>query len=141
MKINDSKENNLVSKKIQEYPEPVQNIANEIRSLIHEVARTEKLGPVQESLKWGEPSLSTGKGTPIRFDWKSKNPENFYLFFNCQTILVETFTAIYGDFLKTEGRRAVILNLREKFPKKIIRDCISMAVRYHQIKHLRLLGA
>lgn len=134
-------ENENVRKKIETYPEQVRDFANEVITIIYEVAKEEGIDQVEESLKWGEPSFRTQHGSPIRFDWKSNHPDNFFIFFNCKTILVETFRELYGTALKFEGNRAIVLNYSEELPKNILKHCITLAFDYHRIKHLPFLGA
>ena len=112
-----------------------------LRSLIFEVARTEKLGDVEESLKWGHPSYVTSQGSAIRLGWNHKDPQLCALYFHCQSSLVDTFRQLYAGGLEFQGNRAILLNLRDDLPLSVLRRCISLALRYHQIKHLPLLGS
>ena len=130
-----------VDNKIAAYPDRVRRYANEIRNLIYNVAKVERVGEVRESLKWGEPSFTVVNGSPVRMDWKPDNPEKFFLFFNCNTSLVDTFREVYGHLLQFEGNRAIVLDLSEQIPNESIGECISMALRYHRIKKMPLLGA
>jgi hypothetical protein len=94
-----------------------------------------------ESLKWGEPSYRSNHGSTIRMDWKPKNPEYCALYFQCTTSLISTFKTIYGEELQFEGKRAILLDVKDQIPDKIIIQCLSMALNYHRVKHLPLLGA
>lgn len=71
-----------VDKKIESYPKEARLYANKIRSLIYETAKQEGINKIEETLKWGEPSFKVVNGSPIRIDWKSNTPNNFFLFFN-----------------------------------------------------------
>ena len=131
---------NLIEEKIRDYPQTAQKILLSLHELILKTAK--ELGqdePVQ-SLKWGEVSYASKAGSPIRIDWKEKTPGSVYLFFNCQTRLVETFRELYGDQLVLEGKRALRLSTDEKYDKNILRSCIEMALDYHSLKKLPLLG-
>ena len=130
-----------IREKLDLYPVKARERLNEIRELLYEVANEEKLGEITEGLKWGEPSYSAKKGSPIRMDWKSKKPNQISLYFNCQTTLVETFKEIYRDSFQFKGNREIVLPMSKKLPSDELKDCISMALRYHTIKHLPLLGA
>lgn len=134
-------EDKNIRSKIESYPEEAKTYANKILSLIYETAKQDGIDKIEESLKWGEPSFKTPFGSPVRMDWKTKTPENFYIFFNCNTALIETFREIYGSKLQFEGNRAIVLKLSEEIPKRILQHCISLAFRYHKIKKLPLLGA
>ena len=124
-----------------EYPNDVRARLEELRSLIFELSSDLGLGEVEESLKWGEPSYSVKTGSPIRIDWKLKSPNNYYLFFNCKTKLIDTFRELHDGTLAFQGNRAIVLNLTEPLPKAPIKQCLELALTYQQRKHLPLLGA
>ncbi|KPL93548.1 DUF1801 domain-containing protein [Vibrio splendidus] len=124
-----------------EYPDDVRGRFEELRSFIFELSSDLGLGEVEESLKWGEPSYSVKTGSPIRIDWKLKSPNNYYLFFNCKTKLIDTFRELHDGTLAFQGNRAIVLNLTEPLPKAPIKQCLELALTYQQRKHLPLLGA
>lgn len=130
-----------VAAKFNSYPEPAASRLKQIRELIHQVAAEQKLGDVAEALKWNEPSYSVKGGSPVRFDWKAKHPEQVAMYFICTTSLVETFRELYRHELEFEGQRAICLPLDQSFPEAPLRHCIELALRYQQLKHLPLLGA
>jgi len=66
-----------VEEKLAYYPAEVRKRLNEIRELIFVVADEERIGEVIENLKWGEPSYSVKKGSPIGMGWKSKKPNRY----------------------------------------------------------------
>lgn len=132
--------NNIVVNKINSYPEHIANLLNKIRSIIFEIAVLENLSEVEETLKWGEPSYFVEGASSVRFDWKSKTPENYYIYFNCNTKLVETFRILYANKLKFQGNRAIILDINEDIPEDAIRHCITLSLKYKSIKDLPLLG-
>lgn len=130
-----------VQRRFGEYPEQVRFRLEALRHLIFSLARELQVGEVTESLKWGEPSYSVTKGSPIRMDWKAASPQHYYLFFNCNTKLVETFREIQGDVLVFQGNRAIVLNVEAPMPEPAIKQCLELALTYHRRKHLPLLGA
>ena len=130
-----------VKNKLQNYPENAQSALNHLRTLIFDVAKELDIDDIEESLKWGEPCYSAKTGSPIRMDWKLKTPEYYYLFFNCQTKLVDTYRELYTDTLECQGNRAIVLSLSEPMPENEVKHCIALALNYKQIKHLPLLGA
>ncbi len=129
-----------VQNRFGEYPEDARVKLGKLRSLILNVATELNLGEVEESLKWGEPSYGVKSGSPIRIDWKLKSPSNYYLFFNCQTKLVDTFRELYSEVLEFQGNRAIVLHLHNPMPEPVIRHCIELALTYQQRKQLPLLG-
>lgn len=131
----------LVQSCFQAYPKQVQTRLVELRELILTVAAELNLGQVEESMKWGQLSFSVKTGSPFRIDWNAKSPEHYYLFFHCQTKLVDTFRQLYDKELEFQGNRAIVLPLSEPLPKQAISHCLSLAFTYRQRKHLPLLGA
>lgn len=123
------------------YPAHAKEKLLEIRKAIFDVAHDDAVGEITETLKWGEPSYLVKKGSTIRIDWKIKKPNQVSIFFNCKTSLVSTFREIYGDRLHTVGDREVVFMISDTLPMLEMKACISMALRYHSIKHLPLLGA
>lgn len=129
-----------IQKKIECYPSVAKERFLSIRSVIYQVAEEESLGVVNESLKWGEPSYSAKGGSPIRIDWKPKYPHQISLYVNCNTCLLETYRELFGEILECKGNREITLSLEQPIPMQALRSCIYMALRYHQLKHLPLLG-
>jgi hypothetical protein len=97
-------------------------------------------GIVEESLKWGEPSFKTKYGSPIRIDWKERSPEVICLYFNCNTILVETFRSVFSNDLKFEGKRAIVLDMNHELPMAALQACIKAALEYKKRRRLPNLG-
>ncbi|CAH1533400.1 conserved hypothetical protein [Vibrio owensii] len=133
--------NKVVKERFDEYPENARIRLKELRNLVFQIASDLELGEVDETLKWGEPSYSVKTGSPLRMDWKLKSPNNYYLFFNCQTKLVDTFRELYGDELVFQGNRAIVLSLLKPLPETVIKSCLELALTYQQRKGLPLLGA
>lgn len=126
--------------KFDAYQPEAKDALLKIRQLIFDVAEQLRCGDVTESLKWGEASFAVKSGSPIRLDWKAKSPDNYFLFFNCNTKLVATFRELYSDQLKFEGNRAIKLSLNEPLPIEAVTHCIGLALKYHHIKSLPNLG-
>ena len=131
----------VVKDRFDEYPENVRIRLEELRNLVFQIVSELDLGDVDESLKWGEPSYSVKTGSPLRMDWKLKSPNNYYLFFNCQTKLVDTFRELYCEELEFQGNRAIVLSLSKPLPETAIKFCLELALTYQQRKNFPLLGA
>ena len=125
---------------INSYPEPAKKHLLKLRELIFDLAKSANLEEPEESLKWGEPSYRVKGGSTLRMDWKAKTPDEYYLFFVCNTKLIDTFKTVFSDQLQFQGNRAIVLKLGEDIPEKILRTCIEMTFRYHSIKHIDLLN-
>ncbi|MCG8425896.1 MAG: DUF1801 domain-containing protein [Chromatiales bacterium] len=130
-----------IKKKFDSYPNDVCELILNIRRLILDTAKEDQIPDIEETLKWGEPSFLAKGGSPVRVDWKPKHPHQYAIYFNCKTTLIETFKEVYGDLFQYEGNRAILFQLSDHVPEAALKHCISMALRYHRIKHLPLLGA
>ena len=130
-----------VEKIFNNYPESIRQKLMWLRQLIVDVAsETEGLNKLEETLKWGEPSYQTKGGSTIRIDWKKSAPDQFAMYFICTTSLVDTFKEIYRDKFIFEGNRAIVFNVTDEIPVSELKHCISLALTYHRIKHLPMLG-
>lgn len=129
-----------VNDKFESYPRHIRPKLEVLRSLIFEVAaNTPTAGKLEETLKWGEPSYLTSEsksGTTIRIDWKSKTPDQYAMYFNCKTTLVEDCRSLFGDTLSFGGNRAILFNVANPLPENEVRACIGMALTYHLDKKL-----
>jgi hypothetical protein len=124
------------------YPKEVKPQLIQLRKLILEVASgIEGLNKLEETLKWGEPSYVSKHGSTVRMDWKPKSPNQYTMYFKCTSKLVPTFKTIYKSKFNFEGNRAIVFNLNDKIPEDELKHCILLALTYHKIKHLPLLGA
>lgn len=124
------------------YPETVKKHMLNLRKLVLETAETlEGLDILEETLKWGEPSYLTKHGSTLRVDWKPKTPSQYAVYFKCTSKLVETFRIIYKDVFEFEGNRAIVFQLNTKIPETELKQCIQLALTYHKVKKLPLLGA
>ncbi len=123
------------------YPEIAQKQLLHLRKLILRTAsEIDGLEKLEETLKWGEPSYLTKFGSTVRMDWKEKNPEQYAIYFKCTSSLVQTFKTVYKDKFKFEGKRAIVFQLTDEIPETELKHCISLALTYHKVKHLPLLG-
>ena len=132
---------NEVKAKFANYPPLPRAFLEDLRNQIFKLAATLDLGEVQETLKWGEPSYSVKTGSPVRLNWKEKTPQQIFIYFNCQTNLVDTFRELYDEVLQFEGNRAIVLLLDAPCPKPALQHCLELALTYKSRKHLPLLGA
>ena len=123
------------------YPQNIRPRMLAIRDLVFTTAQ--KMGlekDLVESLKWGEPSYSCSKGATVRMDWKEKDSENYRIFFNCQTILVETFRELYPHDFHYEGNRAIRVPMASEPDLEKLAHCIELSLQYHSVKQLPNLG-
>ncbi|GAL82618.1 hypothetical protein JCM19274_4071 [Algibacter lectus] len=124
------------------YPEFVKNKILHLRALILDVANNiESINTIEETLKWGgEPSYLVKKGSTLRIDWKPKKPDQYAMYFKCTSKLVETFKIVFKDNFEFEGHRAIVFQLNDTIPETELKQCITAALTYHNVKQLPFLG-
>jgi len=110
-----------VEKVLDSYPAGIRKRMEVLRNLIlRTAARTEGVGVITETLKWGEPAYLTEaskSGSTIRMGWKASSPDHYALYFNCRTTLVDTFRTLARhcrDFRRNEGVPIEDIKLRGK---------------------------
>lgn len=124
-----------------DYPDFVRPKMEYLRGLIRETAEeTEPVNELQETLKWNEPSFITKIGSTLRIDWKEKQPNQYAMYFQCNSRLIETFRLVFRETFDFEGKRAIIFQLDQEIPKNELKQCIRTALTYHKVKHLVTLG-
>lgn len=116
---------------IESYPPRARARVQALRALIVDTAEELELELV-ETLKWGEPAFltQTKSGSTIRLGWKTKAPEVCAMYFICTTTLVEGFRAQFGESLRFEGNRAIVMPLDEAIPADALKVCITDALTY-----------
>ncbi|MCF6301400.1 MAG: DUF1801 domain-containing protein [Proteobacteria bacterium] len=108
-------ENPEVLAAFNHYPKPIRQALMRLRQLILDTAsETEGVILLEETLKWGEPSYLTKNGSTIRLGWRKSTPDQYALYFNCKTKLVDTFKELYDDLFQLEGNRAMVFNINDK---------------------------
>lgn len=118
-----------------QYPEPLRGRLLSLRALIFDVAaRTEGVGPLHETLKWGQPSYltqSSRSGTTVRIDGVKNEPEQYALFVHCQTGLVALYRTLYPNTFRYGGTRSLTFDVAQTPPQAELRHCIALALTYH----------
>lgn len=134
--------NPAVEEVFKNYPKQIRPKLEHLRQLIIETAsEIEGIEILEETLKWGEPSYLVKKGSTIRIDYKSVKHDQYAMYFKCTSKLVETFKTIYENTFSFEGTRAIVFKLTDKVPEAELKHCVLLALTYHRVKHLPLLGA
>lgn len=115
------------------YPDAIRPRLLALRRLIFETAAaTAGVGPLQETLKWGQPAYltpTTRAGSTIRID-RVRGTEQIALYCHCQTNLVASFQALYPD-LRYLGNRALVLDQDPMAVGEPLRHCIALALTHH----------
>ncbi len=128
-------ENPEVAAVFEAYPKEVKTKLLFLRQLIFDVAsKTEGVGELEETLKWGQPSYVTAKsksGSLIRIDQIKSQEGKYAMYFHCQTTLVDTFKERFRDDFKFEGNRSIVFEKTDSIPVKELSCCVSLALTYH----------
>lgn len=117
------------------YPIAIRRHVLALRDLVLDVAaKTPGVGPLEESLKWGEPAFVTAQsksGSTVRIAWKKSQPGQYAMYFNCQTTLVDSFKTMFPAAFKFEGNRALVFEEGGDVAEAALRICVAMALTYH----------
>ena len=116
------------------YPPVIRKRLYMIRDLIFDVASShEAIGPITETLKWNEPSYLTEvskSGSTIRLGWKEATPNEYAIYFHCQTGIIDTCRQLFPE-LRFAGNRALVFDATEDLPVGSVSKCIEVALTYH----------
>ncbi len=128
--------NPTVAKTFEGYPPAMRRKLMALRDLILQTAAaTGGVGALEETLKWGEPAYLTSEtrsGSTVRIGWKASRPDEYAMYFNCNTTLVETFKTLFPHEFRYEGQRAIVFKASESIPKEALAFCITAALTYHR---------
>ncbi len=115
------------------YPETVRKRLLALRSLIFDVAAsTDGVGPLTETLKWGQPAYLTEKsksGSTVRLG-TTKKPDEAAVYFICHTGLVSRFKEVIPDALPYEGTRAIVFGADDAVDEDALAQCLAMALTF-----------
>lgn len=124
-----------IHRALSRHPEIVQERLLDIRHMIFTVAaEIGDVGPLTETLKWGEPAYLTEvsrSGTTIRLGATREAPHESALLFNCKTSLNDMFRTAFPDEFKFDGNRALVIPANRAMPCKPLLFCLSAALTYH----------
>ena len=126
-------DNNSVENAFQAYPLKERQGLLKLRALIFETAaETEGVGPLEETLKWGQPSYLTTKtkaGSTVRLGLPKTG--GFAIYTHCQTSLMSDFQTLFPDDFDYEGNRAIHFQSEEDLQADKLRLLIKAALTYH----------
>lgn len=101
------------------------------RLIIDVAAQAPEIGPLVQSLKWGEQSFTPAKtkiGSSVQIQPRANG--GVALMVICHTNLVDEFHALYPDALTYEGNRAIVLPAGADIDLKALSHCIALALTY-----------
>ena len=125
-----------IKQALQKHSEPTRKTLLALRKIIFSAASANPdIGPVTETLKWGEPAYlteATKSGSTIRLGRTRKGGKPA-IFVNCKTNLVAQFKQHYADVFEYEGVRALIIDDLASTSEEL-QHCISLVLTYHKRK-------
>ena len=128
---------NDVQSVFKAYPPGLRAKLMALRELVFDTAAgTAGVGPLTETLKWGQPSYlteETGSGTTVRID-RRKAGEGYAVYFHCHSGLLGQFRELYPDTFRYEGKRAIVFEPADRVPARELRHCLALALTHHSRK-------
>ncbi len=104
-----------------------------LRDLIFEIAaKTPGVGPLEETLKWGQPAYltpETRSGSTIRLGVPKSG--GFALYVHCQTTIIAEFRNLFSTDLIYEGSRGIHFQDVSELRSDTVRLVIAGALTYH----------
>jgi hypothetical protein len=117
------------------WPAQAQQAFEACQSLFHRIATQADVGPLDESLKWGQPAWRPRKprtGSTLRLHWSEKTPTELSVYVDCKTDLAARMQTLYPDLLANDGRRRIVLNLNAPLPETALSHLAEMTFCYHR---------
>ncbi|WP_267166705.1 hypothetical protein [Sulfitobacter sp. F26169L] len=105
-----------------------------MRALILLAALDANVGPLEESLKWGQPAWRPKRarqGSTLRLNWQDNSPHTIVLFVDCKTNISATIHEIYPTDFEYESGRALRLTLGAPLPVQAIDHLARITFTYH----------
>lgn len=105
-----------------------------VRDLVFQtVTEHAEIGPITETLKWGEPAYLTEKtksGSTLRLG-QTRADKLPALFVNCKTDLIAQFRELYPNSFAYDGVRALVLSDPPEAVREELKHCIALTLTYH----------
>ncbi|MCI5109726.1 MAG: DUF1801 domain-containing protein [Marivita sp.] len=118
-----------VQEALDRFDAPRKSLLEQLRALIFDVAAgAPEAGPVTETLKWGQPSYASARGTPLRLGLTADG--NPAVFAHCQSRVIPEARSLFAEDLQFEGNRAIVLRVDAPIPEDALRQVIHAALTY-----------
>ncbi|QBY01872.1 DUF1801 domain-containing protein [Rhodophyticola sp. CCM32] len=122
-----------VAARFASFPDRARKGLLTLRSLIFETAADlPPVGPLEETLKWGQPAYltpETKSGSTIRLGLPKEG--GFAIYVHCQTTILSEFQSLFPDDFTYEGHRAIRFDDDADLPQDQIGLLIRRALTYH----------
>ena len=123
--------------RIETWPARAQAHFVTLRGIVHEVAASEDIGPLDESLKWGQPAWRPKRqrvGSTLRVDWSPAFPDRLMAFVDCKTDLAAQMDTRFPGQFANDGRRALGFDLGAALDQDAIWTLAHLTLSYHRSK-------
>ncbi|WP_299148508.1 hypothetical protein [uncultured Tateyamaria sp.] len=119
------------------WPDTAQHHFGAMRALFLDVAAQADIGPLEESLKWGQPAWRPRKprtGSTLRLDWSRAAPDRLMAYVDCKTDLADQMAARFPCAFHNDGRRSLGFDLDTDLPTDAVRQLAHLTFTYHLTK-------
>ncbi|WP_299591736.1 hypothetical protein [uncultured Tateyamaria sp.] len=119
------------------WPETAQSHFLHLRGIVHDVATSADIGPLDESLKWGQPAWRPKRprtGSTLRVDWSPTIPDRLMTFVDCKTDLATQMDNRYPNQFHNDGRRALGFDLDTALDAHAVWHLAHITLTYHRAK-------
>lgn len=117
------------------WPTQASDFLLRIRPILYEAAEVGGFGPLEESLKWGEPAWRPVKprtGSTLRIAWPPNSPNELGLFVNCKTKISGIVTDVYPNSFRHIAPRALFVNCDKPLPTDAIAYLATVTFGWHK---------
>ncbi|MDF1668488.1 MAG: DUF1801 domain-containing protein [Roseovarius sp.] len=122
-----------VARVIDGYAQPTRDGVHHLRRLILQTAKaTPEVGPVEETLRWGQPAYLTRKGSTLRIG--PHRDASFALFAHCQSTIIASYAQAFPSWDQIDGNRAVLFDSPNQIEPQRLSHLIRHALSYHVTK-------
>lgn len=125
---------------IKHWPDAAQARLWACRALFHQIAQDAKVGRLDETLKWGQPSwrpVAPRTGSTLRAGWHSDRAQMLSLFVDCKTDLAARMRDFYPHLPLNDGRRHLAVAIEGPLPQQALSHLAEMTFTYHRARRLR----
>lgn len=119
------------------WPENAQTCFAQLRGIVHDVATQADIGPLDESLKWGQPAWRPKRartGSTLRVDWSPETPNRLLAFVDCKTDLAAQMDNRFPKQFHNDGRRALGFDLNAPLDEDAVWHLAHITLTYHRSK-------
>lgn len=122
---------------IARWPDAAQRHLLAARARFLDVCAAADAGPLDESLKWGQPAWSPRTprtGSTLRLNWSPQRPDALAAFVDCKTDLASEMSTRFPDQFHNDGRRSLVFELQTPLPSTAIDQLAYLTFTYHARK-------